>query len=382
MKRFKRKLIKTLIFLGALIGFGACSYNGCENISRVNILSVEKPKNAQRRNANVNMSKYDVIFSINSLHSDLMIIDLYQNQLIAQNNFDFMIYNEDNNTYLTDNTISGELSNDYYDHSLVFAYVNDSSNFNVWVITWNNNNFNIYQVNDQFDDTIISTNNIKISLNNFDASSNYQIASRVVECNQLLDYTDCTNYISNNVYYNHFHEYQIMSLRLANLNTQISNLNEEIDNLNEELADATNTIQNYEDDIRNYQARIGDLNSQITILQNGLDTAVERENELINEIVSLEHALSTAQSNLSNAENRLAETQEELRIKGEQLAEAQAELQENIPHNIISWIKIFARGFESIFNIEMLPGFKVGYMIVAPLLIGIVSLFFKMIRGA
>lgn len=160
-----------------------------------------------------------------------------------------------------------------------------------------------------------------------------------------------------------------------NVNSALLNEFILLDALQTKITNLTTRISSLEDERIN-------LVNQNHNLQTNLDNLYTQYNELYNNYQTQSQELTQLQQDKANLELQVSKLNDQVYNLTNELERVESELAQNVPKNFIDWIKIFSRGFIDIFNIEMLPNFKVGYLIVAPLLIGIISLFIKLIRGA
>lgn len=272
--------------------------------------------------------------------------------------------------YLTEPTQTIDIVSGYtntYSIPIGNDYVNSTSYVNISLA--NNEDMIMYYVLERFDNngnrlgnynggTLISG---PLTETTYSISTSYGLMRGVVNDGLASGYFDSTM--------------KVTQEHIKNVNNNLLNDFILLDSLKNKIDDLISTISSLE------QQRL-DLVNQNHNLQRSLENLYNQYNELYNNYQTQSEDLATLQQQKINLEMTISQLNDEVYTLSNELQKVKSELAQNVPKNIIDWIKIFSKGFIDIFNIEMLPNFKVGYLIVAPILIGIISLFIKLIRGA
>lgn len=370
MKRFK-KIIKFIFCVGLLGGLFQCSR---ATNTKINVLN----NTQERQIKKLKDSNVYIDFTINGNNTSIIYLDLIIQDDIDSNYIIDIL--ESNNTYLTD--IDNDFENmNLYKVSIAFFNTN-TNNIYYAAAQYNiNNTFNSFYYQPGINDIILQYFGESLKLSSKFKYFEY-IESETIFYNEQLTLEQCLNNITQRQFTTTYMDEQYQTL-LTQYNNKVSEYNSLLSNY-QALQTQYDELNGYYESLRATAQQLENENESLTSQLNDMTEERDYYKQQFNGLSEIYSQLVRDYNSLQRDYNSLQSRYDTLQSQYNTLQRQYEQLQNDVivPKNVIDWLTIIFNSMAQVLNIEILPHIKLYYIFALPLLLVLMGLLLKFVRGA
>jgi DNA repair exonuclease SbcCD ATPase subunit len=370
MKRLK-KLIKFIFCIGLLGALFQCSRL---TNTKINVLN----NTQERQIKKLKDSNVYIDFNINNGNTSIFYVDLILQDIDSTNIIIELL--QANNVYLTD--IDEDIDSQLNKLSIVFFNTDaDYIYYAIATYNTNNNTFNSFYKQPRINEHLY-----EYSGDSFKVRSNFEnyeyINSDTIFYNGKLTFSQCLNNIAQRQCTTTYMDTQYQTLltqynnKVSEYNSLLSNyqaLQTQYDELNGYYESLRATAQQLENENESLTSQLNDMTEERDFYKQQFNGLSQTYTQLVSDYNSLQSQYNTLQSQYNSLQSQYNTLQRQYE-----------QLQNDVivPKNVIDWLTIIFNSMAQVLNIEILPHIKLYYIFALPLLLVLMGLLLKFVRGA